>query len=311
MTKDVLVTGGAGFIGSRIAERLLSEGHQVTIADNFSTGSEKNIPEGARIIRADLSTNRGIKKIPEQSFDAVFHLAGQSSGEISSEKPEVDLKSNTLSTLLLLKWCKSRGIERFIYASSMAVYGNAAKCPVSEKDPCSPLSFYGISKYSSEQYIRHFSHEGIDTTCFRMFSVYGPGQDLKNMKQGMVSIFLAYLLKKEQVLVKGSGERYRDFIYIDDVVDVWCRCIDTSRTFGQIYNLASGKKTFVKDLVEKQILLFGHDPAAYPVRYEGSTPADQFGLYADISKLKKDMEWHPVTDLDTGLRKMIAWAESR
>lgn len=309
MGREILITGGAGFIGSHLAKRLLSDGYEVTIVDNLSSGDKKNIPLGAEFVKADISQKSVFKKLPAKRYAAVLHLAAQSSGEISNEKPEVDLKVNTLSTLLLLKWCLDNGVPRFIYASSMAVYGNVARLPVAETDSCQPLSFYGISKLSSEQYVQHFSKEGIDTTCFRMFSVYGPGQNLANMKQGMVSIFLAYLLRKEPVWVRGSGDRFRDFIFIDDVVDAWCSSIENPRTHDKIYNLATGKKTLIRELVEKEIRIFGHNPATYPVKYEGSTPADQFGLYADISKLKSDTAWEPAISLEDGLKQMFAWAK--
>ena len=309
MKKELLITGGAGFIGSHLAKKLISEGHSVTILDNLTTGNKKNIPSEAAFVKADLCSKDFLKKIPQRDYDAILHLAAQSSGEISNEHPEHDLKVNTFGTLQLLNWCKDSDIPRFMYASSMAVYGDIVKSPVLESVPCQPLSFYGISKLSSEQYIQHFSRDGLNTTCFRMFSVYGPGQNLINMKQGMVSIFLAYLLKGEAILVKGSGERFRDFVFIDDVVDAWCSSIDNSHTYGQIYNLASGKKTLVKELVEKEIQIFGFNPASYPVLYHGSTPSDQFGLYADISKIKKETGWRPKVNLDEGLSEMFEWAK--
>jgi len=311
MGKEILLTGGAGFIGSHLAKRLLSCGHEVTIVDNLSTGDMGNLPPNATFVKADISQKGVFNKIPKKKYDAVLHLAAQSSGEISNEKPELDLKVNALSTLLLLNWCIKSHVPRFVYASSMAVYGDAAKSPVSEDDICQPLSFYGISKLSSEQYVQHFSKEGLATTCFRMFSVYGPGQNMANMKQGMASIFLAYLLKGEQIWVKGSGDRFRDFIFIDDVVDAWCISLDNPCTHGKIYNLATGRKTLVHELVEKEISICGFDPVSYPVKYEGFTPADQFGLYADISHLKKDIGWEPRINLDEGLKRMFSWAKKK
>lgn len=309
MKKKVLVTGGAGFIGSHIAKRLQETGYEVIVIDNLITGNTKNIPNGVDFIEGDISKQKIISSLPNKDVYAVLHLAAQSSGEISYEKPDFDLKVNTLGTLLLLKWCREHGIPRFIYASSMAVYGNALHNPVSETVTCNPLSFYGISKLSSEQYIQHFAREGLATTCFRMFSVYGPGQNMTNMKQGMVSIFLAYLLKGEEIWIKGSKDRFRDFIYIDDVVDVWCSSLENEKTYGKIYNIATGKKTFVRELVKKEVEFFGFDPETYPVKYEGSTPADQFGLYADVSVLKQDLNWEPSVSLDHGLKNMISWVK--
>jgi len=309
MIKKILISGGGGFIGSHIARRCLQQGYEVTIIDDLSTGKIANIPEGARFIQMDIADEKAYGNIPS-SFDVLLHLAAQSSGEISNEDPLKDFKVNTLGTALLLKLCRDTGISRFIYASSMAVYGNASKNPVSEEDRCEPLSFYGISKLSSEHYVQHYHREGLNTTCFRMFSVYGPGQNLDNLKQGMVSIFLAYLLKGEVIWVKGSKDRFRDFIYIDDVVDAWIQAIEDPATFGNIYNLGTGEKTCVSRLVEEEIRQFGFEPGHYPVKYEGSTPYDQFGLYADISKLKRDTGWSPRHNLERGLKKMVAWARS-
>jgi UDP-glucose 4-epimerase len=304
------VTGGAGFIGSHIAKKLQETGYSVIVVDNLTTGTDKNIPHGVDFIRGDISKKNVVSSFPKKGVYAVLHLAAQSSGEISQEKPELDLKSNVLSTLYLLNWCKKHGVPRFMYASSMAVYGDVLLNPVSEAITCNPLSFYGISKLSSEYYIQHFARQGIATTCFRMFSVYGPGQNMTNMKQGMASIFLAYLLKGEEIWVKGSKDRFRDFIYIDDVVDVWCSSLENEITYGKIYNLATGKKTYIHELVKKEVELFGFDPSTYPVRYEGSTPSDQFGLYADISLIKRDLKWEPRISLDAGLKDMIRWIKN-
>ena len=307
MKRNVLITGGAGFIGSHIAKRLLTTGYDVTILDNLTTGDIANIPNGATFIDCDIAKKKTYRLLNGEKFSHVLHLAAQSSGEISDEKPELDLEVNTLGTLLLLRWCMKEKIPRFLYASSMAVYGTAEKNPVMETDPCHPLSFYGISKFSSEQYIRHFSNKGLNTTIFRMFSVYGPGQNMSNLKQGMVSIFLAYLMKKEEIWVKGSGDRFRDFTYIDDVVDAWIAALDNPASYGQTYNLATGRKTFVRELINEEIKCCHLNPDTYPVRYEGSTPSDQFGLFADITKIRSDLHWSPKTDLKTGLEKMVDW----
>jgi UDP-glucose 4-epimerase len=309
MKNTVIVTGGAGFIGSHIAKRLIETGYDVVVIDNLHTGTADNLPRGAEFLQGDISQKRCLSALPGDDVYAVLHLAAQSSGEVSNERPDLDLQINTLSTLRLLQWCKSHRVARFMYASSMAVYGNVLKNPVSETQVCNPLSFYGISKLSSEHYIRHFAQEGLATTCFRMFSVYGPGQNMTNMKQGMVSIFLAYLLRGEEIWVKGSGDRFRDFIYIDDVVDVWCSSLENAVTHGKIYNLATGKKTTVRELVRKEITLYGLDPQECAVKFEGSTPADQFGLFADISLIKRDLGWEPEVPLDDGLKRMIAWVK--
>lgn len=304
----VLVTGGAGFIGSSIARRLLRDGHSVVIIDNLVTGYERNIPKGAVFKKLDIGDEKQIELIPEEKYDAIFHLAAQSSGEISNEKPGLDILTNALGTLNLLRWAEKRGMKRFLYASSMSVYGDLppSALPIKETTPCEPLSFYGITKLAAEHYVKHFSRKGMDTTIFRMFSVYGPGQDMTNMKQGMVSIYLAYILKNEPIWVKGSKDRFRDFIYIDDVVEAWVGALAAKASYGKTYNLAGGKKVHVRELVEAELKACGVKPD-YPVKYEGSTPADQFGVYADITRAKGDLGWAPKVSLADGLKKMVEW----
>lgn len=309
MHKKILVTGGAGFIGSNIARRCILDGHDVVIVDNLSTGKAENIPDACTFIEMDISQEKDYEKLVEMEFDAILHLAAQSSGEISDEKPQMDLLVNSLGTLLLLKWAKKKNIKRFIYASSMAVYGTPKTIPVPETENCQPLSFYGISKLTGEHYVQHFSNDGLETTIFRMFSVYGPGQNMENLKQGMVSIFMAYLLKKETVIVKGSKDRFRDFIYIDDVVDAWLSALNDSKSFGKIYNLGTGMKTRVEELICEEIEAFGLD-SNYPVDYKGTTPSDQFGLYSNISKIKNDIGWNPKFTLNRGLNIMIKWVKN-
>jgi UDP-glucose 4-epimerase len=310
MQKRILITGGAGFIGSHLARRCIIDGHEVTVLDNLSSGGASNIPRGADFIEADLADPDMSGLLPARGYDVIMHLAAQSSGEVSQEQPDLDLAVNTLGTLRLLRWSLQHHTPRFLYASSMAIYGNPARVPVTEGDPCIPLSFYGISKLASEHYIRHFRNEGLRTTIFRMFSVYGPGQDMENLKQGMVSIFLAYLSRNEEILVRGDRHRFRDFIFIDDVVKAWVTAMDRPATHGRTYNLATGVKTCVHELVEAEIRLYGRDPTTYPVRYEGTTPSDQFGLYADISALRRDLGWSPEIGLGEGLKRMISWVKT-
>lgn len=305
--RRALVTGGAGFIGSHLTERLLNEGWSVHIVDNLSTGFKTNIPKDAEFTFLDLSKEDFVSNLPKNSFDAVFHLAAQSSGEISFDDPAYDLKINCLSTLLLLDWSFKNGIKRFIYTSSMSIYGEQEAQPVKEEVMPKPKSFYGIGKLASESYVNIYSTMGINTTSLRLFNVYGPRQNMENLRQGMVSIYMAYILKKEEVAVKGSPDRYRDFIYIDDVIDVCMVCLDNPATFGKTYNIASGEKTHVKVLLENELRAFGYDPLTYPVKYAAFTPGDIFGIYADISAIKEDTGWEPKTSLAEGLGKMVKW----
>lgn len=307
--KHIIVTGGAGFIGSHISRRLLAEGYKVTILDNLSTGKLENIPKQAEFIKIDLGQQDEYKSLERVDCDAIFHLAGQSSGEGSFQDPLYDLRSHVLSTFLLLDWCKQNVITRFVYASSMSVYGDPDYLPVDEKHPLQPKTFYAAGKISAEAYIKVYQNLGINTTIFRLFSVYGPGQDLGNKIQGMASIYLSYLLEGKPILVKGSAERFRDFIYIDDVVGAWFNSLDNPDTYGRVYNLATGKKTKVEELIEVIKEVAGNPD--YPIEYTDGTPGDQFGLVADISRIAQDLGWQPKVDLSTGIKKMFEFEKRR
>jgi len=307
--QHIIITGGAGFIGSHIALRLIREGNKITILDNLSTGRECNIPKGSDFIKINLGNSSLSSSLKNIDCDAVFHLAGQSSGEASFVDPFYDLQSHVLSTFRLLEWCKQKKIPRFIYSSSMSVYGDPDYLPVDESHPLKPKTFYAAGKASAESYIKLHQTLGINTTILRLFSVYGPGQNLENHMQGMVSIYLSFMLNRSPLFVKGSGERFRDFVYIDDVVDIWCACINNPVTYGKVYNVASGKKTKAKGLVASLKDCF--DSQDYPTEYKGSTPGDQFGIVADISRAKKDLEWKPEIDLPRGLARMVEFEKKR
>lgn len=303
----VLITGGAGFIGSALAHRLINDGHTVSVVDNLSTGKQANVPKEAEFVEYDLSKADFLDHLPSGKFDAVCHMAAQSSGPASIDMPYYDLQVNAASTLLLSRWCLKNNVSRFLYASSMTVYGNKHSSPVSEGAICEPIAYYGVSKLASEHLLRLTSLEGLHITSFRMFSVYGPGQNLGNMKQGMASIFMAYLLRSEEVPVTGSLERFRDFIYIDDVVDAWTRALEMPQTPDPIYNLGTGKATTVKELLKTLVNVMGLDPN-HPIKELQGSTFDQFGLTANTTLIEKDLNWKPQIDLHDGLRKMVAWA---
>lgn len=304
-----MITGGAGFIGSHLGKRLVDEGWKVYVVDNLSTGFESNIPAGVEFINLDFSKNDFTSHLPAVPIDVVFHLAAQSSGEISFDDPAYDLQTNTASTVLLLQWCVQHGIKRFFFTSSMSIYGDQPHdFSVGENAPITPKSFYGVGKLASEKYMSLYALQGINATAYRLFNVYGPGQNMKNIRQGMVSIFLAYMHEKREILVKGPLQRFRDFIYIQDVIDCFMHCLDDPVTFGKSYNVGTGVKTTIEQLLAEMIRIYGHSEIKVK-RIEG-TPGDQFGVYADISKIQNETGWSPQVSLDIGLRKMINWMKS-
>lgn len=302
-----LVTGGAGFIGSAIAKKLLKQGHEVCIIDNLRTGYRKNIPSNSTFIEGDFSQDETIEKLNNVKFDVVFHIGGQSSGEISFEEPEYDLNTNTLSTLKLLQYCVKTGCNKFIYASTMSVYGQENdKEQFSEDDNTSPKSFYAVGKLASEEYMRIFSDQfGIDFVSLRYFNVYGPGQNLENMKQGMVSIYLKQFLDDsfDRVIVKGSDDRFRDLIYINDVVEITISAASNDNYTNQVLNIGTGIKTTVKEIL---MLIKRYTNSNKGIDIVEGTLGDQFGIYANNERLQGI--WNrKLTTFDTGLKQTIDW----
>jgi UDP-glucose 4-epimerase len=302
-----LVTGGAGFIGGAIARRLIERGHRVTVVDDLSTGARENVPAGADFVLADLRSDAAVGALEGRGVDAILHLGAQSSGEISHADPIADFDTNARGTFLLLRWAERQGIGRFLFASSMAVYGST-EGPVAEPCPPQPVSFYGASKVAAEAAVSMFGRQGGAPTIFRMFNVYGPGQNLDNLRQGMASIYLAQLLGGGPIVVKGSLDRYRDLVYIDDVVDAWLRAIEAPSSIGATYNVGTGHKTTVRALVDGLLCAAGHAPGTVPVTVASETPGDVHGSVADISHISRDLGWMPRVPLDEGLRRMVAWA---
>ncbi|MCH8567426.1 MAG: NAD-dependent epimerase/dehydratase family protein [Balneolales bacterium] len=308
--KTYLVTGAAGFVGSKLAEKLLKAGNTVVTVDNLSTGTVENIPDGTRFIHGNCQDQSVIDRLYSWKFDAVFHVAGQSSGEISYDDPVYDLQTNTQSTLQLLQLCLKTGCKKFIYASSMSVYGDVdeSKMPVKESEVMpTPKSFYGVGKLASEHYLRIYAEQfGIATASLRLFNIYGPGQNLTNLRQGMVSIFLAQALNNGHIHVKGSADRYRDFIYIDDVVEAFETIAENAREGEHLLlNVSSGVKTKVSEVVESIISELGQN---ITVQYEGSTPGDQFGIYGSPEAAVNKTNWLPKVSFNEGMKNMISWA---
>ncbi|WP_434637965.1 NAD-dependent epimerase/dehydratase family protein [Sulfurimonas sp. NW7] len=302
-----LVTGGAGFIGSAIASKLLFERHQVYIIDNLKTGYKESVPSEAIFIEGDFSKNETIAKLNNTKFDVIFHIGGQSSGEISFEDPEYDLNTNTLSTLKLLQYCVKTGCKKFVYASTMSVYGEQfSKEQFSEDDVENPKSFYAVGKLASEKYMKIFAQQyDIEYVALRYFNVYGPGQNLENLKQGMVSIYLKQFLDDsfEKVLVKGDLNRFRDLIYIDDVVDITIESSRNDKFKNKILNIGTGKKTTVKQILT---LIKDNLQSTKDIVISKGTPGDQFGIYAN-NQLLLSIYDRPLTSFEQGLKKMIEW----
>lgn len=298
----VLITGVAGFIGSHVATRFLFEGYHVIGVDDLSSGKIENVPSGVEFIKANLADKASVEKLPS-GCNLILHLAGQSSGEISFDDPILDLQKNTVSTLNLIQYGIRNNSTRIVYASSMSVYGEVENKPISEGHHPKPLSCYGVGKLASEGYLKVFQNQ-LPFVALRMFNVYGPGQDLTNFRQGMVSIYLAQAINSGKIEVKGNLSRYRDFIFIEDVVETWFRSATYKSAENQIFNVGTGLKTTIGELLE--IICKSVPGADFFV--QGSTPGDQNGIFADNSKLKNIFGINNFKQLDEGISVFNEWA---
>lgn len=304
MNKKYLVTGGAGFIGSAVAKRLIEEGNHVTIIDNLSTGYLQNIPQKALFINGNCEDEDLISTLKNEVFEAIFHIAGQSSGEISFDNPVLDMKSNVQSTIVLLKLAVEIGCKTFIYASSMSVYGNPNTLPVCETDELKPVSFYAAGKLASEHYLRIYSSTNIKTVALRLFNVYGEGQNMSNLRQGMASIFLAQAINTGKIIVKGSKDRFRDFIHIDDVVNAFLKS-ETDTVPSGVYNVCRGEKITVSEILN---IINQSIPFPAEIEYAQSTPGDQIGIYGDPSNFENIFKLKSQIAFQEGMKNMIQWA---
>lgn len=304
----ILVTGAAGFIGAAVAGKLISLGYKTITVDNLSTGELANVPKETVFIEGNLGKQETIDKLDDYAISAIFHIAGQSSGEVSFENPSYDLESNTESTILLLKFAKEKGIKQFVYASTMSVYGNQDMLPVTETTVPAPTSFYACGKLASEHYLRIYASFGINIVALRLFNVYGPGQNLKNLKQGMLSIYLAQALTDNKIVVKGSVDRFRDFVYIDDVVNGFMKGFEFTQNnqFG-IFNISTGKPSYVHQLLDA--IKASMDNKVEVSIIEG-TPGDQFGIFGSNWLAKTTLGWEPQTNFEEGMQHMISWAKA-
>lgn len=303
----ILITGGAGFIGTALSKELLERKFEVTVIDLESKIDSIKKLDSVNYIPADIACYSNLKQFERDSFKFIYHLASQTSGLISHEQPELDVDTNVKGTLNICRLAEKIGNIKLIFTSSMAVYGDS-ELPICEKFKPNPKSNYGVSKISAEKYIQLFSNRGIEYTIFRLFNVYGPGQDLGNMKQGMLSIFVTQAIKNKKIDVTGSLERYRDFIYINDIVNALILAIeDKENTSNEIFNVGCGLKTTVKDLIDSISKSLNID---LPVNNIGAILGDQFGTYSNCNKLLS-LGWKPKTKLDIGLAQTIQDAQGK
>jgi len=305
----VLLTGGAGFIGSHIAERLLAGGHSVVVLDNLYAGKMQNLKRCSddpnfRFIKGDIRDKKAVDAAIA-GIDAVIHQAALTSVPLSIKNPKFVYSVNVAATTSLIESCVKNEVARFVFASSSSVYGAAKKMPVSENAPTRPLSPYGESKLHVEKYCQKFWDEhGLETVCLRYFNVYGPRQTA-GQYAGVISRFFDRLRNKLPPIIYGDGEQTRDFVYIDDVVEATILALDCEKAAGKILNIGTGKATSLNQL-SRTFMKIMRCSNVKP-KYVAPRAGDIRHSLADITKAKEILGYRPKVSLEQGLKKFIEW----
>jgi UDP-glucose 4-epimerase len=299
----VLVTGGAGFIGSHVAELMLAHGHHVAVVDDLSTGHRENVPDGARFFECDIR-DAGLRNIfAEFQPDVVAHLAAQMSVRVSIQEPRRDADINVEGSINVLECARAQGTRKIIYASTGgALYGEPRYLPCDEAHRVTPLCHYGISKHTVEHYLELYAHlYGLDFTVLRFPNVYGPRQDPEG-EAGVVAIFAGRMLEGLPVTIFGDGTQQRDFVYVSDVARANLLALEHGS--GSIVNLGSNTGTSVLDIFRELALLTGYklEPEFKPARL-----GEVYRIYLTGELAFAQLGWSPRVSLSAGLRQVAEW----
>lgn len=293
----VLVTGGSGFIGSWISNKLYEEGYKVSILDIKDPPKRVNYHS---FIKGDIR-NESLVVNALKHIDCVIHLAALISVEESISKPMLYHDVNVIGTLNLLNASVKMKVEKFIYISSAAVYGNPQYLPIDEKHPLRPLSPYGASKASGELYVLTYNNAyNLHTVILRLFNVYGPRNEIRY--SSVIDKFVIRALRNKPLIIYGDGQQTRDFIFIDDVADAIARSIDVDEAINEIINIGCGKPVTIKDLARTILTLTGRD---IPIMHVKARTGDIRHSYADIRKAMRILRWKPRYSLKRGLERTI------
>jgi len=302
LKRTAVVTGGAGFIGSHLVTRLLAEGYDVRVIDNFATGRRKNLAHLAQekqlaVLERDVAEASGL----EQDFcgsEVIFHLAGLADIVPSIERPEAYYRANVSGTFNVMQAARAAGVRRVLYAASASCYGLPAVYPTPEGSPVTPRYPYALTKYLGECLVMHWGQVyGIDTTSLRLFNVYGPRSRTTGAYGAVFGVFLAQKLAGLPFTVVGDGSQTRDFTFVSDVVEAFFRASLSARAAGEIMNVGSGNTYSVNRLVE---LLGG------PVTYIPRRPGEPDQTFADVSKIEALLDWRARVAFEDGVATMLA-----
>lgn len=304
----VLVTGGAGFIGSHIVDRLVSEGFEVTVLDDFWSGKMENISNclnanAINLVRGDIRDVALVKKVVKD-VDVVFHEAALVDVALSAKNPLLFNDINVVGTLNLLKASVDSGVKRFVFPSSAAVYGDSKPTRKKENMLPTPISPYGASKLAAENYVHAFNNlYGLQTVSLRCFNVYGPRQSLTSSYTGVIAAFMSRLLKRKPPIIHGDGKQSRDFVSVDDVVSANMLALESKAAIGEVFNIASGTSITIYRLatILMQITNNEHLKPIFTKQRAG----DIKHCSANITKAERILGFHPKINIIDGLSKLV------
>lgn len=306
--KSILVTGGAGFIGSNLVERLLELEEKVVVFDNLSTGRKENIRvflknPNFKFIRGDLRNQKEIERAV-RGVDYIFHQAAIPSVNRSVLDPKSTFEANTLGTLNLLIVAKKNKVKKIVYASSSSVYG-PGPLPKKEEMPLNPISPYALSKLTGEKLCQMFSKiYDLPTICLRYFNVFGPRQNPRSEYAAVIPKFIFAFLNHQRPVIYGDGKQTRDFTYAENVIEANLKALDSQFNNGEIFNIACGRETSILELLAILNRIFSKNMKPY---FKKKRPGDIKHSFADISKSKKELGYNPKVSLEKGLEKTIQW----
>jgi len=308
MTTKVLITGGAGFIGSNLADELIKQGAKVNIIDNFTTGFRENLEEiegNFDFIEGDINDDAAVAKAID-GVEVVFHQAALPSVPRSVENPEETHRVCVNGTFNLLIKSKAAGVRRFVYAASSSAYGDQPTLPKVETMRADPLSPYAVAKLTGELYCRAFNNVyGLETIALRYFNVFGPRQNPASMYSGVISRFIDALMTGQTPVIYGDGEQSRDFTYIANVVDANIKAAQTTKGLGETMNVANGDRITLNDLLEVLKKITASPDAA--AQFLPPRTGDVKDSQADNSRAVECLGYSELVGLEEGLRRTIAW----
>jgi UDP-glucose 4-epimerase len=304
-----LVTGGAGFIGSHIAERLLSSGHEVVVLDNFFSGHRRNLDGlDVKLVEGDVRDEKMVTELA-RGCEVIFHEAAIVSVPYSVEHPQESHDVNIQGTLNVLQAARAAGVSRVVFASSAAIYGEEPTLPKTEAMRPEPMSPYGVEKLTGEHYLATWSRLfGVETVALRYFNVFGPRQDPKSPYSGVISIFVDRILAGQPLTFFGDGSQTRDFVYVGNVVDANLLAATTPGVSGRMYNVGCGKSTSLltlASLIERA--------AGKKVERRFGTPraGDIKDSVAEIERARSELGYAPAVDVEEGLARLVAYVRDQ